>query len=95
MSEQDKVNRMMDSITIGLERIWGEPPVRSSELFLRPADATHDALRKCLRWLDVCRELGWAESVMPDLESLFWTYHDSAGNKKPPNDEDKRPEAAT
>ena len=61
--------------------------VRSSELVLRPTDATHDALRKCLRWLDACRELGWAESVMPDLESLFWTYHDSTGNKKPPNAE--------
>ena len=24
---------------------------------------------------------------MPDLESLFWTYHDSTGNKKPPNAE--------
>jgi hypothetical protein len=56
--------------------------VRSSELVLRPADATHDALRICLRWLDACRELGWAESVMSDL--------DSAGNKKPQNNQADR-----
>jgi len=71
----------------------GEPPVRSSELVLRPADATHDALRKCLHWLDECRKLGWSEDVMPSLEAMFWKYHDSAGNKKPLNSAIGRPDA--
>lgn len=48
----------------------------------RPTNATHDGLRKCLKWLDACRELGWAEDVMPDFEGLFWKYHDPDGNKR-------------
>ncbi len=48
----------------------------------RPNDATHDGLRHCLKWLDACRELGWGESVMPELEKLFWKYHDKEGRQK-------------
>jgi hypothetical protein len=56
----------------------------------RPADATHNSLRKCLHWLDECRKLGWAEDVMPNLEAMFWQYYDSDGNKKSPNEKDQR-----
>ena len=53
------------------------------ERLVRPPDASIDGLRKCLRWLDACREIGLADEVMPDLEGLFWQYHDKDGNKKP------------
>ena len=63
-----------------------EPPVRCIRLVMRPPDATQDALRGCLKWLDACRELGWSEELMPDLEELWWKYKDSFGNPKPQND---------
>jgi hypothetical protein len=67
-------------------------PSRSQQqVGMRPADATHDGLRKCLRWLDECRKLGWSEDVMPGLEAMFWQYHDSAGNKKPHTAPDEPP----
>ena len=53
------------------------------ERLVRPPDASINGLRKCLRWIDACREIGWADAVMPDLEALFWQYHDKDGNKKP------------
>ena len=67
-------------------------PGSQQQVVLRPADATHDGLRKCLNWLDECRKLGWSDDVMPSLEAMFWQYYDSDGNKKPSNDApDHRP----
>jgi hypothetical protein len=40
-------------------------------------------MAKCLRWIDSCRELGWAEDQLDDLEDLFWKYRDSDGEKRP------------
>jgi hypothetical protein len=47
----------------------------------RPKDASIEALRACLTWLDACVKLGWRKSDLPKLESLWWTYHDKDGNK--------------
>lgn len=46
---------------------------------LRPTDATIEALRGCLRWLDACKELGWLDEQLPNLEALWWKYHDKDG----------------
>ncbi len=48
----------------------------------RPNNATHEGLRRCLKWLDACRDLGWGENMMSDLEKMFWKYHDNEGNRK-------------
>jgi len=48
----------------------------------RPPDASHEGLRKCLKWLDNCSDLGWPEKSLPDLEGMFWHYRDKDGNMK-------------
>ena len=51
----------------------------------RPADASREGLAKCLAWIDACREIGWAEEQMDDLEAIFWKYKDKDGNDKTAN----------
>jgi len=47
----------------------------------RPSDATLDSLRLCLHWLDECKKLGWPDDSMPELENLWWQYHNKDGNR--------------
>ena len=42
----------------------------------RPVEASRTALARCLRWIEECRELGWNESQMDEIENLWWKYHD-------------------
>lgn len=49
----------------------------------RPHDATIQGLRRCIAWLDACKEIGWDEKDMPKLEDLWWQYYDKDGDRKP------------
>ena len=48
----------------------------------RPENATIDALRTFLNWMDQCKEIGWQESDMAALEALWWKHHDEKGEWK-------------
>ena len=36
--------------------------------------------KKCLWWLNMCKEIGWHPSHLPALADLFWKYRDRDGN---------------
>lgn len=55
----------------------------------RPSDATREAVRASLDWVEACQRLGWPADDLDALESLWWQYHDSHGNKKTPNAQDQ------
>jgi len=48
----------------------------------RPKDASLEGIQKALIWVDSCKKLGWPEDVLPEMEKLFWKYHDRDGKKK-------------
>lgn len=47
--------------------------------------ASREGMALCLKWTDSCRELGWQEDQLDDLELLFWQYRDSNGRLKQPS----------
>ncbi|MCX6845049.1 MAG: hypothetical protein NTU84_00530 [Verrucomicrobia bacterium] len=61
--------------------------VRLQRLARLRGKASREGMRRCLEWIDSCRELGWNEDQLDDLELLFWQYRDSNGEFKQPSDE--------
>jgi hypothetical protein len=55
------------------------------------ANATQAGLALCVEWTTWCRNNGWAEEHLLELEGLFWKYRDSDGNLKAPNGPDEQP----
>lgn len=45
--------------------------------------ASREGMANCCKWIDSCRELGWAEDQLDSLEDLFWKYRDSDGRLRP------------
>ena len=45
--------------------------------------ASREGMALCLKWIDSCREMGWAEDQFNDLEDLFWKYRDPDGRLRP------------
>lgn len=51
----------------------------------RPPSATTAALMDCVDFLATCKFQGWPEAALPDLERIWWQYHDAEGKWKIPD----------
>lgn len=40
---------------------------------------TNEAIRLCAQWLAFCVQIGWRNSDLDWLESLWWKYHNYRG----------------
>jgi hypothetical protein len=38
--------------------------------------------KRCLAWINACKEMGWPQSAIPKLVDLFWEFKDRDGNLK-------------
>jgi hypothetical protein len=50
------------------------------------SNATQVGLALCVEWTTWCRNNGWPEEHLLELEGLFWKYRDADGKLKAPND---------
>lgn len=55
----------------------------------RPSNASTKALMAAVDFLSQCRFDGWPEATLPDLERIWWRYHDAEGKWRLP--ETKKP----
>ena len=64
--------------------MWMGTASLTYEMNNRPKDASLEGIQKALIWVDSCKKLGWPEDVLPEMEKLFWKYHDKDGKRKDP-----------
>lgn len=50
----------------------------------RPPSATTQAMMACVDWLAECKFAGWPSGTLPDLERIWWRYHDADGKWRLP-----------